>query len=335
METRASYLLVGGFTLVMMACLFAFVVWLAKSSYDEAASSRYHIYFTGSVAGLQEGSPVRYRGIALGSVRDIRIDPKNIARVQVTIEVAANTPIKEDAVAYLALEGISGGAYVEISGGTQESALLKPEDGGLPIIQSRPSSLAALVETTPELLTRLVGLSTQVTGFLTPQNQEEVSRILVNVRTMTENLAKASAGADGTVAELGATLGLVNGLVLDLREHADKLAGSADAALGQARVTMGAVSKDTGRLSGDFTRLAGDLRTLTASLDRTANEAEALLKENREPIADFTASGLYDFTLLMTELRGLVTNLSRVTMKLERDPGDFLFGGTRQGVDVQ
>ena len=74
---------------------------------------------------------------------------------------------------------------------------------------------------------------------------------------------------------------------------------------------------------------------MTASLDRTAKEAETLLKENREPIADFTASGLYDFTLLMTELRGLVTNLSRVTMKLERDPGDFLFGGTRQGVDVQ
>jgi phospholipid/cholesterol/gamma-HCH transport system substrate-binding protein len=103
METRASYLLVGGFTLVLMACLFAFIVWLAKSSFEEANSSRYHIYFTGSVAGLQEGSPVRYRGIALGTVRDIRIDPKNIARVQVTIEVAANTPIKEDAVAYLAL----------------------------------------------------------------------------------------------------------------------------------------------------------------------------------------------------------------------------------------
>jgi phospholipid/cholesterol/gamma-HCH transport system substrate-binding protein len=335
METRASYLLVGGFTLVLMACLFACIVWLAKSSFEEANSSRYHIYFTGSVAGLQEGSPVRYRGIALGTVRDIRIDPKNIARVQVTIEVAANTPIKEDAVAYLALEGISGGAYVEISGGTQEGALLKPEDGDLPIIQSRPSSLAALVETTPELLTRLVGLSTQVTGFLTPQNQEEVSRILVNVRTMTEHLATATAGADGTVEELGTTLGLINGLVLDLRDHADRLAGSADSTLAQARATMNGVGKDTGRLSADFTRVAGDLRTLTASLNRTAQEAEALLKENREPIADFTGTGLYDFTVLIAELRGLVTNLTRVTTRLERDPGDFLFGGTRQGADVQ
>jgi len=335
METRASYLLVGGFTLVLMACLFAFIVWLAKSSFEEANSSRYHIYFTGSVAGLQEGSPVRYRGIALGTVRDIRIDPKNIARVQVTIEVAANTPIKEDAVAYLALEGISGGAYVEISGGTQEGALLKPEDGDLPIIQSRPSSLAALVETTPELLTRLVGLSTQVTGFLTPQNQEEVSRILVNVRTMTEHLATATAGAGGTVEELGTTLGLINGLVLDLRDHAERLTGSADSTLAQARATMNGVGKDTGRLSADFTRVAGDLRTLTASLNRTAQEAETLLKENREPIADFTGTGLYDFTILIAELRGLVTNLTRVTTRLERDPSDFLFVGTRQGADVQ
>jgi phospholipid/cholesterol/gamma-HCH transport system substrate-binding protein len=335
METRASYLLVGGFTLALMACLFAFIVWLAKSSFEEANSSRYHIYFTGSVAGLQEGSPVRYRGIALGNVRDIRIDPKNIARVQVTIEVAANTPIKEDAVAYLALEGISGGAYIEISGGTQESALLKPEDGDLPIIQSRPSSLAALVETTPELLTRLVGLSNQMTGFLTQQNQEEVTRILVNLRIMTEHLANASAGAGGTVEELSTTLGLVNGLIMDLRDHADKLAGSADTTLAQTRVTMSEVGKDTSRLSADFTRVAGDLRILTASLDRTAKEAETLLKENREPIADFTASGLYDFTLLMAELRGLVTNLTRVTTRLERDPGDFLFGGTRQGVDVK
>src|SRR3954468_7736747 len=192
METRASYLLVGGFTLVLMACLFAFIVWLAKSSFEEADSSRYQIYFTGSVAGLNEGSPVRYRGISLGTVRDIRIDPRNIGRVQVIVEVAANTPIKEDSIAYLELEGITGGAYVQISGGTQESPLLKAENGDLPIIQSRPSSLATLFETTPQLFTNLIALSGQLSGFLTPQNQDEIARILVNVRVATDRLASAA-----------------------------------------------------------------------------------------------------------------------------------------------
>ncbi|WP_158046629.1 MlaD family protein [Skermanella pratensis] len=335
METRASYLLVGVFTLFLMGCLFAFTVWLAKSGFEEAGSSRYQILFTGSVAGLQEGSPVRYRGIALGTVRDIRLDPRNIGRVRVTIEVAANTPIKEDAVAYLALEGLSGAVYVEISGGTQESPLLKAEDGELPIIQSRPSSLAALVETTPELLNRLVGLSGQLTGFLTAQNQAEVSRILVNVRTMTDHLARAAAGAEGTVTELGTTLGMVNGLVLDLRDHAGRLTDGVDATLGQTRTTLGSVGRDAGRVTADVSRVTGELRTLAASLNRATLEAEALVKENREPIADFTGTGLYEFTLLIAELRGLVNNLGRVTTRLERDPGDFLFGGTRQGVSVE
>jgi phospholipid/cholesterol/gamma-HCH transport system substrate-binding protein len=317
METRASYLLVGAFTLFLMGCLFAFTVWLAKAGFDEADSSRYQILFTGSVAGLQNGSPVRYRGIALGTVRDIRLDPTNIGRVRVTIEVAANTPIKEDAVAYLALEGLSGAVYVEISGGTQESALLTSENGDPPIIQSRPSSLAALVETTPELLNRLVGLSGQLTGFLTPDNQKEVARILANLGTMSDNLAKASAGAEGTVGELGTTIGLVNGLVLDLRDHAEVL------------------TKGAGKATADVSKLTGDLRTLAVSLNRATQEAEAMVKENREPLADFTGSGLYDFTLLITELRGLVTNLTRVTNRLERDPGDFLLGGTRQGVRVE
>ena len=63
-----------------------------ESSFEDAGSNRYRIYFTGSVAGLKEGSPVRYRGIALGAVRDIRIDPRNVSRVQVTIEVSSQLP---------------------------------------------------------------------------------------------------------------------------------------------------------------------------------------------------------------------------------------------------
>ena len=60
----------------------------------------------------------------------------------------------------------------------------------------------------------------------------------------------------------------------------------------------------------------------------------SVLRENREPIRDFTGSGLYEFNLLITDLRGLVSTLSRVTTRLERSPGDFLFG-SRRGVETQ
>ena len=152
--------------------------------------------------------------------------------------------------------------------------------------------------------------------------------------TMTENLANASAGAGGTVEELGATLGLVNGLIMDLAimpiswpaAPTPHLRRTASPWTESARIPTACrpISPVSPAICG----------ILTASLDRTAKEAEALLKEtgSRSPISPPAA---LDFTLLMTELRGLVTNLTRVTTRLERDPGDFLFGGTRQGVDVQ
>jgi phospholipid/cholesterol/gamma-HCH transport system substrate-binding protein len=95
METRASYILVGSFVLGLIGAAFVFVIWLAGARF-EAAPTRYLVYFEGSVTGLAVASPVRYRGVPVGSVTDIRIDPENIARIRVTAEISAETPIKTD-----------------------------------------------------------------------------------------------------------------------------------------------------------------------------------------------------------------------------------------------
>ncbi len=137
METRASYILVGTFVLLLIAGAFAFVIWLSKVEFDQRPA-RYVVYFTGSVSGLQVGGPVRYRGVPVGSVTDIRIDPKNVERIEVTLEVATRTPIKQDTFASLGLQGIIGAAYVQLSGGTQKSPALVAKKGE-PRPRSRPS----------------------------------------------------------------------------------------------------------------------------------------------------------------------------------------------------
>src|SRR3546814_14465471 len=107
METRASYVAVGTFVLLLAAAFIVFVVWLGRVSFEEAAE-RYVIYFTGPVTGLQQGSAVRVRGIPVGQVVDIRFDPDDIARVQVTVEVNEGTPIRADSAATLDIQGITG-----------------------------------------------------------------------------------------------------------------------------------------------------------------------------------------------------------------------------------
>ena len=317
MENRASYILVGSFVLALLAGLFVFAAWVAKVQLEEARQP-YNIFFTGSVTGLQVGSPVRYRGISVGTVTDIRLDPSNVTRVQVTVEVQEGTPIKTDSIASLEVQGITGGAYVQISGGTEMSELLRTaHDNGIPVIPSRPSSLTVVVDAAPQLLNRALDVSNRLTELLTPQNQAAFGEILANTRVLTAELAKASKGLDATMAQANRTL-----------QAFEPLAPQLGQTVGQAQRTLSAVEAGTKTLTGD-------LHDLTVALTKTTNQLTAMVNENREPVRDFTATGLYELTLLITQLRDLSGQLSRVVTRIENDPSNFLFGGTRQGVEVR
>lgn len=129
METRASYVVVGSFVLALIAAAFGVVIFLTRTSFEDTPKT-YMSYFTGSVTGLQIGSPVRYRGVPVGTVNDIRIDPTDVERVRVMMDIVHGTPIKTDTNSTLGLQGITGVAYIELTGGTRESEPLTALDDG-------------------------------------------------------------------------------------------------------------------------------------------------------------------------------------------------------------
>ena len=126
MEIRASYLLVGAVVLGLIGALAAFSVWLVRADVDRNLA-RYEIAFAGAVSGLRQGGQVLYRGIPVGRVARIRIDPANVEQVLVTVEIERATPIMADTVATLEMQGITGIAYVLLRGGTQGAARLDPD----------------------------------------------------------------------------------------------------------------------------------------------------------------------------------------------------------------
>ncbi|MBP2301401.1 MlaD family protein [Azospirillum picis] len=317
METRASYILVGSFVLALVAGLLVFTAWVAKVQLDESRET-YRIYFNGSVTGLQQGSPVRYRGVPVGTVSDIRLDPENVTRVRVTVLVQNGTPIMADSIASLELQGITGGAYVQISGGAAGGKRLTATDAdGVLTIPSRPSSLTAVVDSAPQLVNRALEVVTRLGDLLNGENQKAIGEILANVRTLSAELARAGAGLEETMDQARRTLSGLDGVGPQLNRT-----------LEQARGTLATVD-------GSARQLTGDTRELMRTLKRTSDTLNALADENREPVRDFTATGLYELTLLITQLRDLSGQLSRVVTRIENDPSNFLFGGTRQGVEVR
>ncbi len=100
METRASFVIVGAFVLSFFVAIVMAVVWLADVDIDDDVV-QYDVFFEGSVSGLSVGNPVRYGGIPIGIVTDMRISQDRFGEIQVVIEVPQDTPIREDAVASL------------------------------------------------------------------------------------------------------------------------------------------------------------------------------------------------------------------------------------------
>ena len=148
METRANYVLIGAFTLVVSIALLLFGLWAAKYS-SERSWQHYMIVFDEAVTGLSQGGTVQYSGIKVGDVVSLRLDPRDPRKVLARIRVFDQTPIRQDTRAKLAITGVTGTAIIQLSNGSPESPPLVGKDGQVLkryAPQDAPASLAKDVE---------------------------------------------------------------------------------------------------------------------------------------------------------------------------------------------
>jgi phospholipid/cholesterol/gamma-HCH transport system substrate-binding protein len=320
MEVRASYLLVGTIVLALLAGLAAFSLWLVNAGGDRDLI-RYQIAFEGSVTGLQQGGQVSYRGVPVGTVTDIRIDPDDVERILVTADIDAQTPIKQDTVATLELQGVTGIAFVQLRGGTQESPSLEAgASGEPPRIPSRPSALERVFQSTPELLVRALALADRLGALLNEENVRAISGTLRNLEAVTGTLA----GQSGTIEALAGDATLASKEVAAAASELRQLTG-------ETRQLIATLDQ---RLEGAAEGLTGtlaELRGAASTFGSASSELQGVIGEVRQPLNDFAGTGLYEFTQLVGETRLLIATLTRITTEFERDPAGFLTGGGQRG----
>src|SRR5262245_16683060 len=145
MDREANYVAVGVFVLLVLFLGAGFVLWYSDTT-EGKASTRYEIYFEGSVGGLSEGSTVRYLGVVVGRVARIGIDPRDARRVRVVAEIEEGAPVKADTVARLSLQGVTGLLYINLQ--PREAGAAPPEHVPslkFPVIPSAQSQFDVLI----------------------------------------------------------------------------------------------------------------------------------------------------------------------------------------------
>jgi phospholipid/cholesterol/gamma-HCH transport system substrate-binding protein len=194
----------------------------------------YFIEFSESVSGLEQGAPVKLRGVRVGTVEAIRVDPDNVEVVEVRIQVDKGTPIKTDTQAYINMQGITGLKFIELAGGTAEAKLLPPGSE----IQAGQSMLEQLTGRATDIGLKVEKLLNNILYMTRDKNQERVDQIIASAEASTQNLEQLS-------SELSQTLQVTRALVADNREELDQLISNAGETSARANETLTEINELT------------------------------------------------------------------------------------------
>jgi phospholipid/cholesterol/gamma-HCH transport system substrate-binding protein len=310
MDTKVNYVIVGGFVVVLGTAVLAVVLWLGKTDYG-GVYDRYYAYMRESVAGLSVNSTVKYRGVEIGRVKDIVLNPENSEEVRLTLDILHTAPIKTDTVAVLETQGLTGLATVNLNGGSQDA----------PRLEVAPGQEYPVIKTGSSLFFRL---DMAISRLLSEQS---LTKLLTNANTLSQNAA-AVVDEDNRAA-LKQTLKDLSDIartVADRNEQVDKgLVSASQAAENVAKITE-AMNKQMPALLERVNKSAAALQTMTEELAHTGRSVRSTVQENRPDIEQFTRQTLSETGALVTELRALTGTLQRVARQLEQEPSLLVFG---------
>jgi phospholipid/cholesterol/gamma-HCH transport system substrate-binding protein len=305
MEPKVNYVLVGLFVLVLGAITLVMGLWLGKGDY-RAVYERYYAYMQESVAGLSINAPVKYHGVEVGYVTEIILNPENSEEVRVTLGISRGTPIKEDTVATLHIQGLTGFAIVDLAGGSREAAPLRAKPGDTyPVIQTAPSLFARLDEAGSRLITNLNRMTEGAGTLLDEETRTTFRQIVTDLATVSRSLANRSQAVDRGMVKAAQAAENLATLTKTMNQQLPDLLD---------RVDEGAVA----------------LQDMTMEVSKTSAALGTLIKEARPNIDQFSRQTLPETALLVSELRQAAATLTRVARQMEQDPSSLIYGRTPQ-----
>jgi phospholipid/cholesterol/gamma-HCH transport system substrate-binding protein len=296
METKANYVLIGAFTILVAVFGLLFALWAAKYSADKSFQE-YYVIFNEPVTGLTEGGSVQYNGIAVGTIEQLSLNPRDPRQVRARLKLEASAPVKVDTKARLSQAGITGSPFIQLTGGSPNAAALTSRDPeGIPVIQTEPSALQNIADTASRLVARLDKL-------MSDENIRHIENTLTNIENMTAALGDA-----------------------EQKEELRALVHNARLASEQLNATLKSANSAVSEVDRELPALLRKLDSTLMRLDSAATGADAIVNENRAAIQSFANDGLSQLGPTLGELRSLIRDLRRVTDGLDGSPARYLLG---------
>jgi phospholipid/cholesterol/gamma-HCH transport system substrate-binding protein len=258
METRANYVLIGLFTLVVIAAAFGFVLWF-QSLHTTKARSPLRVIFEGPAAGLRNGGSVNFNGIRVGEVISVKLD--NPRRVVALAMIENSAPIRKDTLVGLEFQGLTGVAAISLKGGEEAAPPVPLDEDGIPVLTADPNRLQDVTEAIRGTLQNI--------NKVVADNQDSVKNSLHNLEIFSQSLARNSERIDNVMAKVDGVMGKADNLMLGLNTLAGgKEGGELFQAVKSIRELAEDFDKRSGALMTDGRKTLGDISRAVNNFDR-------------------------------------------------------------------
>ena len=323
MERKAHYALIGTFVLVSLAALLAFTAWLSNAQFDKKFDN-YEISFRGGVQGLSEGTEVRFNGLKVGDISELRIDPNDNNSVIVDIQVESNTPIDFESVGRMEPLGLTGLNYIQIIPGGPNSRLIKNSTDKDPFrLKGEASRIDLLLGSGGTVMESSQAALARINAVMTPEAIMDFHEILNNLRVITSNFVDLKVDPE-----------IFNRTMQSIEQASSDVSLAADA------VDVAAKDFDV-LIETDVKTVLDRSKISMEKLDKTLSAIELLSKDSNQLITDgrdainrLSNSGLTDIEETIDSIRRVVLGLESILINFEQNPTAFIVGSSEEKVEL-
>lgn len=304
MQDKVNYSLVGAFVIVLGSALIAAILWLAAGAQSKTRFNTYQSISKESVSGLNVDAPVKLLGVTVGKVSQITIDPADSSQVLLRMSVEQGTPIKQDTEAVLKSQGLTGIAYVELTGGSAQSpALIPTSDLLIPVIRSKASLSTRLEAVLSTVLANVDAVSANVNEMFDTENKAAVRQILADSAIISQMLVAQKSALTTTMSN--------------------------------AAVASAQVAKASAQVDPTIKRVNAtidDWKTAAKTVTSTSQSANKTIESATLAVDQISVDTLPSLNVLMADLNQLVRSLQRLSEQTARNPSSIILGSPPQPV---
>lgn len=308
MNNKVNYTFVGFIVLFGFILMVGFSYWLLKpTSKDD--STIYIIYFDESVLGLNIDAPVKYRGLSVGKVTKLNLDPKNKEQVEVQVTVQKDTPIKTNTLAKLTPQGITGLSYINLIMSESDAMPLTPTSSQkYPVIPSSPSFMDTIERSLGDVSVNLSETLSRTAELLDDKNKEQFSLILSRSASVLDKI-------DRTLDEK--TITNFHQTMHSLRVTSQKFE--------QMAPQLEALIQRSERFEDEISSSIISIKQTYLNVGNTMNRFRDALESGQFNIKEIASDVVPNLNHTLVEMQQVLSKTEDVLEKYERSPGDIFF----------